>query len=1425
MDTDMSTGNAAGDEREWRDQLKKSREALAEARRREEELEGVVREGERAMRELEEWTARKVDAMSALTAVLREEWLAGAVLSRAEGARKRARMEDGSPSHAMMVMESETRTQEIEEERGFEQVEGGSDEAQDEQANEVEGEAGLGTGSEPGEEQGAEQESEKWAEQGAEQWAEQWAGEGRAGDVDRESVGQAVAGEGAVQEEVFDNLSMVQCSPLHPNPPLISSNPSPAIQLLPPFALTFLLSFQSFPHVNPPRSSSVPPQPLISVGHSAGSRGAARVDSGGAVTANVERRAHMGGGEGWMGRAGGMHMQLKVDGRASEAEVMARLQRKVNGLLLHVPPDKQEKAIEKIDSVVRCLANQDTTVKELSLPPYSLSYYLLLTPHCYPGFLQSVSTLVLNNLSRQPEMVMPSVANQLLRLSSLTALHLRETYIASSALPLFQSATRLRQLVIACYSPFDLLPNPPANRQPNLPAQSDPASPLQRVQPFAGLRELHVSRVSDSFLQQVGLLTSLEALSCTSSKGVSSTGWIHLKRLLNLKRLQLAPTLPVKIDIIGEMRKVGSNDHPNENSYLHHHFGPKLSFSGSRLPEITRSFQRPAKKGTAAASGDGDPDGNRIDGSIWEVVGALIGLEHLELHAAEPSATALRSVSSIRRLKSLRITSTALDASDLLCLRTLSLLTDLSLAACTFAADQSVRSVIQGMTQLQSLDLSGTAISQAAAVHLQALGQLERLKLQQISGMSKLFVEHVSRVPALRELDLGCNNMQHAWLLPVLEGKKVTRLGVSGCCFVAKTVERLQRAWIEIDARTWVYAAGRSVSVLLGACCHSLVDRSPYSAQAPAPRNKRHASSRHTDLVAVSQNPLAERLQARGFALRFRHSDFFNVAGAPPMPLAVTSEIFRALNRSEPAFLNVLLDVAAASLFHRAFFSRRPGVLTWQASSIAACDITSLPVSLPRLPALTELTLDMDQIPVLPEDFGQLSVLRTLVLKMRSLTALPDSMALLTTLQELSLHYLRSLTCLPQEFGQLALRELKFLECRQLQQLPDSVSQLSCLEHLEFSICPRLTGLPVDLGKGMHALRHLLLLDCTALSRLPPSFSGLTSLETLKILHAKRFRGTLLDGFGSLKSLKELSVVSLPRLSALPASFSGVESLTRLEVGKCPNVTVLPEEIGRLRALEEVRIFGMDALRCLPTSLLELPSLRALDVRACDALTLPETLGGLAGLRVLQLVYLYSIRQLPESLGQLKMLETLDIIDCFELMQLPKSFVNLPKLQSCSLVKVAVSTIPDDIWKLSSLKKLLILGLKRLRSLPGSFTRLPKLEELEVCACKKLARLPPSLQRMPTLRECTIRECPLLSQRATRGVPARREEGEEGEGEVGEGGDSEEEEGEEGGNGEEMEEEESDGDDEDIEHELVLDSDYDDDISGGYGGSSSDDDE
>ncbi|CAI5490703.1 unnamed protein product [Closterium sp. Naga37s-1] len=153
--------------------------------------------------------------------------------------------------------------------------------------------------------------------------------------------------------------------------------------------------------------------------------------------------------------------------------------------------------------------------------------------------------------------------------------------------------------------------------------------------------------------------------------------------------------------------------------------------------------------------------------------------------------------------------------------------------------------------------------------------------------------------------------------------------------------------------------------------------------------------------------------------------------------------------------------------------------------------------------------------------------------------------------------------------------------------------------------------------------------------------------------------------------------------------------------------------------------------------------------------------------------------------------------------------------------------------------------------LPPALLELPSLRALDVRACDSLSGVlgdETVLQRtargfvtstgsrsssrplLPSIQSIKIKELNVESF-DTRGVPARREEGEEEGEEEEEGGDAEEEEGEEGGDvggereeagGEAPEDEESGGEDNDIDHEYGLDSDDDDDFGRHWGGNDDD---
>jgi Leucine-rich repeat (LRR) protein len=111
-------------------------------------------------------------------------------------------------------------------------------------------------------------------------------------------------------------------------------------------------------------------------------------------------------------------------------------------------------------------------------------------------------------------------------------------------------------------------------------------------------------------------------------------------------------------------------------------------------------------------------------------------------------------------------------------------------------------------------------------------------------------------------------------------------------------------------------------------------------------------------------------------------------------------------------------------------------------------------------------------------------------------------------------------------------------------------------------------------------------------------------------------------------------------------------------------LTALPESIGNLQALTMLDLTRCTALTALPESIGNLQALTTLDLSDCEALTaLPESIGNLQALTTLDLSDCEALTALPESMGNLQALTTLDLSVCKALTALPESIGNLQALR------------------------------------------------------------------------------------------------------------------------------------------------------------------
>ncbi|GJP75137.1 hypothetical protein CLOP_g5623 [Closterium sp. NIES-67] len=386
----------------------------------------------------------------------------------------------------------------------------------------------------------------------------------------------------------------------------------------------------------------------------------------------------------------------------------------------------------------------------------------------------------------------------------------------------------------------------------------------------------------------------------------------------------------------------------------------------------------------------------------------------------------------------------------------------------------------------------------------------------------------------------------------------------------------------------------------------------------------------------------------------------------------------------------------------------------------------------------------------------------------RAFAHLPPSFSGLSSLESLSIlqaetnrgELLAGPGCLTSLEGLGCVRRLKELSLSSmphLSSLPASICGLSALTSLEVANCPKIKHLPEEIGR-LELLEKVRISQMDGLKRLPRSLHELRRVRVLEVLACCGLTSLLWDeGLGNTlgggsSSSSISSNVNGPTMGVSSTLLPSLQSLKMKEL----MLESFPPPVYRLTSLTTPKLVKMNRLLSLPDSISQLSQLQALQISHSGKFeALPETLGSLSRLTTLQLIGLESLQELPESLGQLKMLRTLDIIDCPMIMRLPESFPDLPKLQSCSLVKLGISSIPDDFWKLSSLLELAIKGLGNLGSVPESFTQLPRLQLLETSSCTALDLIFTSLKKMPTLWEWSISASDMLSERQARAIARR----------------------------------------------------------------------
>ncbi|XP_056174321.1 disease resistance protein RPV1-like isoform X2 [Syzygium oleosum] len=346
------------------------------------------------------------------------------------------------------------------------------------------------------------------------------------------------------------------------------------------------------------------------------------------------------------------------------------------------------------------------------------------------------------------------------------------------------------------------------------------------------------------------------------------------------------------------------------------------------------------------------------------------------------------------------------------------------------------------------------------------------------------------------------------------------------------------------------------------------------------------------------------------------------------------------------------------------------------------------------------------------------------------------------------------------------LKVLLLANCNCLKVTPD-LSAFRNLEKLFFNECVHLEQIHPSIGEAK-GLTMLSLEGCEKLEELPQEIGNLEKLKALSISN------TAIEEIpaciGSLKKLEELDASDCQLLAGIPDSISHLVNLSSLDLSDCIDLCILPESIGSLVKLERLSLSRVHvpeesqfcpALHHIPNSIGKLELLTELDLSCSGIWELPESIGDLKNLKILNIAHNVKLSSLPSTISKLGNLEELDAMKCESLGgEIPID--GLFSLKILQLSSTCVSGFPDAFDKLSRLEKLDLFDCKMLQSLPQSISRLPSLQHLELSGCDNLQSLPelpacltvlkvtcqhrtlPQLSHLVHLKELNVMDCRLL---------------------------------------------------------------------------------
>jgi len=201
------------------------------------------------------------------------------------------------------------------------------------------------------------------------------------------------------------------------------------------------------------------------------------------------------------------------------------------------------------------------------------------------------------------------------------------------------------------------------------------------------------------------------------------------------------------------------------------------------------------------------------------------------------------------------------------------------------------------------------------------------------------------------------------------------------------------------------------------------------------------------------------------------------------------------------------------------------------------------------------------------------------------------------------------------------------------------------------------------------------------------SQTGSASMTQTTVLHLQ-----VLDMMGRVEEVPEKGLLkekvdlsAHTGLISLPEAMRGFTEMQELTVTSTAMKT-LPEWLGELSGLTVLNLSHCTAISALPASIGALTTMHTLNLPGCSVLSaLPATIGSMTGLQVLNLSHCTSITALPAAIGALTAMHTLNLSECSNMLALPATIGTMTGLKVLDLSCCGLKILPQSITNLMHL--------------------------------------------------------------------------------------------------------------------------------------------